>query len=105
MDEYTHSILLILGDGGTTAMAERVRTWIDAGNGGVHPRNIIGFAEVAVLLNLPPAKTRTLIADPTEAFPAPVATLKATDIWDREQVNVWITGHDEPHTEAAHPTE
>lgn len=94
MDETTRGILAVLGDGGTVDMAERVRRWVDAGNGGIHPRHILGFAEITARLKLTPAQARAIIENPAEAFPSPVTNLKATPIWDGQQVEVWATGHD-----------
>jgi hypothetical protein len=103
-DPIVREILQSLGTGATVEMAEKAKAWHDAqgahvippmpaGPPGIQPENLLGLAELTKLLEQPkPTVTKWATRD-EYAFPAPVATLAATKVWDRDQVEVWMTGH------------
>lgn len=93
MDPITHEILVTLGTGGTTEMAERVHAWVAGHWPGLKPADIIGLAEVAHIIGRPTTVAKRITSDPDQSFPAPVTTLAATPIWDRNQVQTWADGN------------
>jgi hypothetical protein len=95
MDPLTRDILGALGTGGTVEMAERVQLWVETRRPGIRPERMMGLAEVAEFIGRNLAMMRRIVDDPTEAFPAPVASLAATKVWDRAQVEVWKAGHEQ----------
>lgn len=107
MDDITRQILKALGTGGTTAMADNVREWIDNrpdSTRGIPADDIAGFTEIVKILDRPAAAVRhAMQTDPT--FPTPVTTLHATPIWDAAQITTWGAGNPCTRTTApARPT-
>lgn len=91
-------VLNVLGSGGTTEMARRVKTWSDARRSpvtypGIPPQNLLGLAEVSALTGVPETTINTWADFRQVGFPPPAAVLSATRIWDRDQVDVWMRGH------------
>lgn len=93
-----HEILEVLGTGGTTEMARRVKAWTDAHRAavvypGIPPEHILGLEEVSALTGVPSSTVIAWTDFGQVGFPRQVVTLSATRIWDRDQVEVWMRGH------------
>lgn len=95
MDESVHTVLEVLGDGGTTDMATRVVVWM-AGEPnalGIKPDDIVDRAEVAAMTG----RSRQSLAKLLKAgvsFPAPFRTLAGgEELYDRERVLRWMAGN------------
>lgn len=92
-------VLGVLGNGATVEMATNVVTWMRsttvpaAAPVGIQPGNILGLAEVAEMLGKSRQAVSNWIARGACSFPAPVAHLAATKVWDRDQVDEWARGH------------
>lgn len=117
----TKAILDVLGTGATVEMAERVKAWVDdlripdsppppppppppaqappppaqVREVGLQPGNLLGLAELAEHLGQPKKAVAAWAGRGLHSFPNPVVVLEATKIWDREQIDVWASGHDD----------
>jgi hypothetical protein len=85
-------VLHVLGDGGTTDMADRVARWAVDRVVGIRPHDIVGIAEIADMAGRRKQSVCNWMARPY-SFPAPVTTLASGRIFDREQVATWLAGH------------
>lgn len=95
MQPDVHAILMVLGDGGTTDMAQRVVTFIRGGGnlGCVPIDDIISTTDVA---NLAGCSVRTIPNwRRNHSFPAPFKTVAGVDLYDLAQVRTWTAGHPE----------
>lgn len=93
-DQLRHRVLIILGDGGTTDMADRVIHWLATEHvPGVRPEDILGLSEVAGMIGRSKQLVCNWMAQPAKLFPAPIVELAATKIWHREQVQTWMDAH------------
>lgn len=94
LTERVHQVLTVLGDGGTTDMAQRVVTWLAADPSalGVATRNIAGLSEVATVLAKPKA-TVSAWRKGDYSFPEPFLVLACGPLWDLEQVRRWKDGN------------
>ncbi len=98
MDEQTltRQVLKALGNGGTMEMATNVVAFLNERRvPAVPPANLVGLAEVAEMTGRTKQAVCNWIGRGNQGFPAPVAHLAATKVWDREQVEVWMQGHPE----------
>lgn len=91
------SILLALGDGGTTDMARRVAEWMNDNTEltGIPLDRIVGLSEVAEFLGRNKQTVCNWMARGQHNCPAPFKELRATKLFDLDQWRVWAIGHPE----------
>jgi hypothetical protein len=93
-----HEVLVALGPGGTTELAERVLILLDGLGQAPGSPELGGLAEVCACLGKSRQQVghwiagrrmpRNLLRDPP-AFPEPLVTLSATPVWDLATVRHW----------------
>ena len=97
--QEVREVLGVLGNGATVEMATNVLAWMRsatvpaAAPTGIRPDDILGLNEVAGMLGKSRQTVSNWISRGVYSFPAPVAHLAATKVWDRAQVAEWARGH------------
>lgn len=93
-DQLRKRVLIALGDGGTTEMADRIVHWLrEEYASGVRPEDLAGTSEVAAMLGVSKQTLCNWVARDTVDFPPAVAHLAATRVWNRIQVAAWQADH------------
>jgi len=89
-DNRRRTLLLVLGDGGTTAMAERLMAYLDER---VRPEDIVGLAEIASRLGVTKQRLWNWTGYRDTHFPPPIAQLATGRVYDWTQVQTWAQGN------------
>jgi hypothetical protein len=79
VDETTREILNVLGDGGTVAMAERVRVWLESRPSVDH---LVGVAEVAKAYGVSAQAVSNWRKREPDTCPEPIRFLAMGPVWD-----------------------
>lgn len=82
-------ILHVLGDGGTTEMAQRVLAWTTQTKPWIPIHQIAGLAEIAAHTQQPETTIATWAKEPNLYFPKPATEIKASKLWDLDLVATW----------------